>query len=411
MQTIAVGALVTAKTGRASWTALVAVAAFLPLGLLAPVGGALADRLDRRFWLAAGSTLQAALAGVLTALAATGHATPGVVTLLTFGNGCVAALTNPFQQAMIPDLVPREELLAAASLGSAQYNLGRVVGPALAGIVIAVSSYTWAFAINAVSFLAVVVALLFITLPAVGRDRQHAGIWRSIKAGARAARAEPACRAAILLIALAGLFVSPFIGLIPAKAKLLAHGAEGIPSATAALTTAQGVGAILGALTLVSLDLRLGRRRTVEVNLLGTCAALCLYAYAHSLTSAVLALGLVGWFYIGILSGLTTVVQLRAPAEFRGRILSLFFVALGVLYPVGILIHGALADRLSLERVTAGGAVGLAGLVLLIAALRPSILRALDFAITPTEIAGVTGTDDSDEPDAAEAAVRNAGTA
>src|SRR5687767_10298541 len=137
MQTVAVGALVTERTGQARWTALVAVAAFLPMGLLAPIGGAMADRLDRRRWLITGNVIGAALATVLALLSATGNASPGAVTFVVLLHGCSFALMLPFYQAMIPDLVPREELLAAASLGSAQYNLGRVVGPALAAVVIA----------------------------------------------------------------------------------------------------------------------------------------------------------------------------------------------------------------------------------------------------------------------------------
>jgi MFS family permease len=142
MQTVAVGALVTERTGRASWTALVAVAAFLPIGVLSPVGGALADRLDRRRCLVAGNLVEAGLATVLAALSATGRASPGAVTAVVFANGCVSALVLPFQQALVPDLVEREDVLAASSLGLTTYNMGRVVGPALAGALIAASSFT-----------------------------------------------------------------------------------------------------------------------------------------------------------------------------------------------------------------------------------------------------------------------------
>ncbi|MDP9070946.1 MAG: MFS transporter, partial [Actinomycetota bacterium] len=90
MQTVAVGALVTERTGRASWTALVAVAAFLPIGVLSPVGGALADRLDRRRWLLAGNLVEAGLATVLAVLSASGRASPGAVTAVVFLTGCVA---------------------------------------------------------------------------------------------------------------------------------------------------------------------------------------------------------------------------------------------------------------------------------------------------------------------------------
>src|ERR1700694_3236219 len=166
MQAVAVGALVTASTGKATWAVLVAAGAFLPIGILSPIGGALADRLERRRWLIIGNVIQTALAGVLAALVYAGHTSPGLLTLVVTLQGCVSALVFPFQEAILPDLVPRSELLAAASLNSAQFNLGRVIGPALAGVTVAAFGYGTAFVANAVSFLAVVVALAFVHLPA-----------------------------------------------------------------------------------------------------------------------------------------------------------------------------------------------------------------------------------------------------
>ena len=202
MQTVAVGALVTAQTGKAGWTALVAVAAFLPLGLLSPVGGAIADRTDRRRWLLVGNLVETALAGGLAVLSATGRASPGVVTFVVFLGGCMAALLLPVQQALVPDLVPRDEVLAASSLGMAQYNLGRVVGPALAAVVVSVGSFSLAFAVNAASFLAVVAAVLVLRVPPREPPAPER-LGRAISDGARVAWREPACRSAIVLISLA----------------------------------------------------------------------------------------------------------------------------------------------------------------------------------------------------------------
>ncbi|MDP9402703.1 MAG: MFS transporter [Actinomycetota bacterium] len=379
MQTVAVGALVTARTGQAAWTALVAVAAFLPIGLLAPVGGALADRHDRRRWLAVANLVEAALATLLAVLSATGRASPGAVTLVVLATGSVAALSFPFYQAIIPDLVGADELLAASSLGMAQYNMGRVVGPALAGVVIAATSFTVAFAINAASFLAVVAALAVIRVPAVPAAGDDDALLRRIVAGARAARAEPGCRAAIALIAVAAFLASPFIALVPAKADLVSSGgAKAVAGATAALTTAQGVGAVIGALAIASLAARFGRRRLLVFYLLATPASLCAYATTPSVATAVAALAVVGALYIGVLSGLSTVVLIRAPVQFRARVLSLYFVALGTIYPLGALVQGAVADRVGLGWTTAGAAVMLAAIVLAIAALRPGFLQALD---------------------------------
>lgn len=390
MQTVAVGALVTAGTGRAVWTALVAAAVFLPIGVLSPVGGALADRLDRRRWLALGNLVEAALATLLTLLSATGRASPAAVTTVVFLAGCVLALILPFHQAMVRDLVPSRDVLGAASLSSAAYNLGRVLGPAVAGVVIAVGSFTWAFAVNAVSFFAVVAALAAMRLPPHVAKAGHDGLWARVRAGATAARSEPGCRAAIGLIALAAFLAAPFIALIPAKASLLAEGgARATGAITGALTTAQGLGAVMGALLLAPLAERFGRRRVLVFYLVATPAALCLYAVSPSVVTAVAALAVVGGLYIGILSGLNSVVQLRAPGEFRARVLSLFLMALGVIYPIGALAQGAIADAVGLAETTALAAGAMVAVVVAVGAFRPEVLRALGDA--PDEPAVVEG--------------------
>jgi MFS family permease len=307
-----------------------------------------------------GNLVAGLVALTIALLVSAGRDGPAVLTLLVTAQGCVSALIGPFQQAILPDLVPRSEFLAAASINSAQFNLGRVIGPALAGISVAAFGYPVAFVANAVSFLAVVVALAFIRLapPPPAPPEGRAGLLSSLRSGFVAARAEPACRAAIMFIAIVALLESPFIALVPAVAHRLSHGgSRGIASATGWLTTAQGVGAVLGALLIAPLAERLGRGRLLVAVLFALTPVLVLYDFAPSLVWAVVLLFLVGLVYIGVLSGLSTVVQLRAPTEFRGRILSLYLVALGVAYPVGSLIQGPIADRLGLPWTTAGAAV------------------------------------------------------
>ena len=207
-----------ARTGRPAWTGLVAAAAFVPIGLLAPVGGALADRLDRRRWLIVTTLAEMAFATVLAVLAAPRPARIALVGL-AFCGGAAGSIGFPAYQAMVPDLVPPEDLLAAVSMSSAQFNLGRVIGPALAGLVLLTHDYALVFGVNAASFGAVVVALLFVRLPpplvAGRRPLDHPA---RIVDGARTAFAEPGCRAAIGLIAVVALLASPFIALVPAMA-------------------------------------------------------------------------------------------------------------------------------------------------------------------------------------------------
>jgi MFS family permease len=323
----------------------------------------LADRVDRRRLFLATTVGETALAGVLAGLAASGLATPVTVTLLVLGGGCVSALGSPAYQAIMPELVPREELGEAISLSSAQWNLGRVVGPALAGVTIAAAGYDWAFAINAASFGAVIVALLLLRLsPLVRPDLPPASVLRRLAAGVLATIGEPHCRWAVLVISVVALTASPFIALVPAMALEALHGKA---AATAVLITAQGVGAVAGALVLAPLVRRFGRARVLLVDVFGVSAALVGYGLAPDLAVAVVAMVLVGGIYIGVLAGCSTLVQLHAPAEMRGRILGIFGMALGVLYPVGALAQGAIAEEVGIRAVTVGGAA----LLILLAAL------------------------------------------
>jgi len=350
--------------------------------VLSPVGGALADRLDRRRFIMAADSIEAALAALLAVLAWTDRASPVVVTAVVLVAGCSSALRLPFQQSILPDVVPREDMLSATSLSSAQFNLGRVVGPALAGVVIALGSYGLAFAVNAASYLAAVGALALVRVPR-RTPADDGGMGSRIRAGARAALAEPGCRSAILLIGIVALLASPFIALVPAVADRLVEGEGALGAATGALTTAQGVGAVLGALCIVPLADRIGLRRVLVADLVLCPLALVAYGATPEIVSAVVALTVVGALYIGLLSGLSTVVQLRAPAAYRGRVLSLYMVALGVVYPIGALFQGAVADMIGLPATTAGFALALVVVVAALAVLRPDVLGALGDADAP----------------------------
>ena len=373
METVAVGILVTQTTGQAGWTGIVAAAGFVPNALVGPFGGALADRIPRRRLLLTTTAVQTTLAGVLTTLAALGETPPWAVTLIVLASGCAGALGFPAYQSLMPDLVPRDDLAGAIALGSAQWNLGRVIGPALAGLVIAAGGYEWAFAVNTVSFLAVIAAIAPLRLPAP-RPKEGESILESIRDGARFARREPGIRAAMVFLGMNSLLAAPFIALVPAVAlKVFHHGRDG----TTALITAQGVGAVMMALLLGGLAARYGHRRVLLGAMTVLPATLLLYALAPSLELAVLAIVLVGFCYLGCLSSFTTIAQLRAPAELRGRVMSALMVLLGVLYPIGSIAQGAIGDEIGLRATTAGAALLLAVVFFGVRTLRPGFDRAL----------------------------------
>ncbi len=372
MQTVALGVLIFARTDQPAWTGLVAAAGFLPIGLLAPLGGALADRLDRRRWLIATSLAEMSFAAILAVLAATGHDPPGVLVLLSFLGGASGAVGFPAYQAMVPDLVPSHDLLGAVSLSSAQFNLGRVIGPALAGLALLTHDYGLVFGINAASFAAVVVALVMVRLPAPLDGGGSLGMTARIVVGARVAFGEPGCRAAIVLIAVVALLASPFIALVPAMAGVVHR--QGL---TALLVTAQGIGAVAGALVLPTLAERLGRRTMMLSALFVLPLLLVIYGLAPTLWWSALSFVAVGAGYICVLSGLNTVVQLRAPAEFRGRVHSIYMMGLGIVYPLGAVLQGLVANHVGVRAVTVVGAGALLVVLGGIAALAPGVLSAL----------------------------------
>ena len=293
----------------------------------------------------------------------------------------LTALGFPAYQAIIPELVPKEELLAAMSLGSAQFNMGRVVGPALAGVAILAGSYSLVFALNAASFGAVIIALFLSRFAERPHEPEKTRLRSQIVAGFRGAMAEPGCRLAITLIGITALLISPFIALIPAVAINVLHkGARG----TSVLVTAQGIGAVAGALALAPLANRYGRRQVMVADLaLVLPATIVVYAAAPSLWTAAAALVAVGAAYIGVLSGLMTVVQLRAPDHLRARILSLYMVALGVVYPIGAVIQGKLGDEFGLEAVVIAAAALFAGIIALILGTRAERRAVLEEASSP----------------------------
>jgi predicted MFS family arabinose efflux permease len=175
-----------------------------------------------------------------------------------------------------------------------------------------------------------------------------------------------------------GLLASPFIALVPVMAHHLTHGGpRAVAQTTALLTTAQGAGAVLGALGLAPLAAWLNRGRLLAWNLAVLPVTLIAYSAAQTAWEGVALLFLVGLVYIGVLSGLTTLAQLRAPEAYRGRVLSFFMVALGVAYPIGSLAQGPVIDRIGLGWTTAGTAALLAVIMLIVAVRRPAFVRAI----------------------------------
>jgi MFS family permease len=378
METLALGAYVQKSTGQAAWTGTIAAAAFAPIALFGPVGGALADRFPRKVLLMVTTIVQAGLATLLAVLFAIGHPTAPVLALIVLGNGICAGLGFPAFQAILPDLVPVEDLPGAIALSSAQYNLGRVVGPVLAGVVISLGGYAWAEGINALSFFAVIAVLLTLPLPPPSPHASDLNILRSIARGFRFVRREPGLRINAVAMCVNTFLAAPFIALLATMAEgVFDQGSTGY----SVLVFAQGVGAVAMALVLGSLMERLGARKLLVGLMASLPPALALYAYAPTLALSAIALFFVGALYLGALSTFSTVAQLRAPASIRGRVVSVNTMILGSLYPIGAVIQGRIADSIGLRLTTFGAAAIMAAVLVVTRLVRPGVTSALDTAV------------------------------
>jgi len=343
-----------ANHGSASASGLVAAAGFLPNAVLGPVGGAWADRFDRRRIMIGANALAATIAGSVAVVVATGHATPKVLAVFSFVEGCAGAIGFPAFQATLPDLVPKDDLVSAIGLSSIQWNLGRIVGPTAAAVAIAIGGIPGALWFNAASFLAVIVAVLFARIPKrIGTKRS---VLRSIRDGIGFARKAAAVRAMVPVMALTVFVGAPFIGLIAQMATNVFHTKQG---GTSLLVTCQGIGAVVAGVSIGPLSTRYGLRAVMVGAVSLMAPALVLYGTAPNIVVAGIGLIATGGCYMGAVSSFTSITQRSATPETGGRAMVINNFVLGAAYPLGLLVQGAIADRSSLRSVTVGSGIAL----------------------------------------------------
>ena len=242
VQLIVVGSLVAAKTGSAVQTGLVALATFAPQSIASPVGGLLADRFDRRKVFAAALMVQALVTTALAVTLGVGVREPAVLILLILLASAAGATGAPSYAAMLPDLVPPEELMAMVSLGVYSWNSGRIIGPLLGTALVLVVGPAWTIGFNAASF--VVLALAVAMVRRTFRPTRSDGtIFDRLVGGWRTLRSTPGCFHGVALLVLYNLTIVPFIGLIPIYLRAGYGGGTGMAGTVA---SAQGAGAIIG---------------------------------------------------------------------------------------------------------------------------------------------------------------------
>ena len=369
MQSVALGIYLTQTTHNTLWLGLVTAAAWVPSLVGSPLGGLVADRWNRQRWIQLNNVVMTLAAAALAAAELTGHLAPATACYLAIIEGLASAAAWPAWQSLLPDLVDRHEVLAAVSLSSAQFNLGRVIGPVLAALVLAFGSPGWCFAINAATFLFVAVAFLFVRSTPRPRIDAPVRLWGETVDGARRAWSINGCKYPIIAVAVVAVTVSPFIALVPAMAiEVLRAGKVG----TSWLVTAQGIGAVVGAMTLPGLARRTSRVFVLRLSIAAAVVSEILYALSPTLAWAMASLVVLGAAYVGTLTGLITSVQLHAPERERSRILSLYTLSLSAAYPLGAVAQATLARWWGVRAVTGIGAVVMALVVVGVSATRPS---------------------------------------
>ena len=375
VQRIATGWLTWQLTGSGFWLGAMAFADLAPTVLIGPVAGVIADRVDRLRMIKISQALMMAFATALFLLTATGHITVWMLFLLTLTNGIVAAFNQPARLALIPALVPREQLPSAVAINSIVFNTARFVGPMVAGLAIALSGVALAFALNAASFAWFLRSLSRLSLrgdPPVGRPSN--GWLGDLKDGVAYARTHEGFASLFLLMIVSGIGVRPVVELMPGFADaVFGAGATGL----AALTSAIGVGAILAGLWLGAkpAPARLPTLAVLGSGVLG--AAVLAFATAGSLMAALPLMVVVGVAIAvnGIAS--QTVIHLAVEPGMRGRILSIHGVIFRGAPALGALVMGAMSELTGLRVPVALGATAMLGFTAVLALRLPRIRAAL----------------------------------
>ena len=357
MQTVAQSWLVLQLTGSPLKLGLISTLQFSPVLLFSVVTGAVADRLPKRRLLVATQSTLAGQALLLALLVATGHVEYWHVAVLGLLLGFANVVDQPARQSFVMEMTGKDDVGSAVALNSASFNAARIVGPAVAGVLIGRLGVAPAFFVNCASFFGVIVTLLRLQARGLPVDAPRGSILAEIGEGVRHATRTPRLRLALGLVFIVSLCVFNFTVYVPLLAKhVLGLDAEGFGFLMASL----GVGAVAGALTVGARAARGPSVRGLFVSAaLAFCALLGLGATRH-LWAAVPLLFVTGYFGIVLMAGCNTAMQLQAPDALRGRVMSLYTWVSGGVFPIGAFIVGALAERWSVSAAFLwNGALGL----------------------------------------------------
>lgn len=362
MQSVAEAWLVYRLTGSAALLGMMGFASQIPVFLLATVGGTIADRHNRHHIIVATQCSAMAAASVLAGLTLSGHIQVWHLFVLATTLGLINAFDIPARQAFVVDMVGREDLVNAIALNSSMFNSARIIGPAIAGILVGAVGEGWCFLLNAVSYIAVIAGLLAMRVDA--RPRRAGGIKAldEIFEGFSFVRRTGPVRALLMLLGLVSLVAMPYAVLMPVFAERILHGGA---SGLGMLMGASGVGALAGALTLAFKRNLRGLGRWVATASAGFGASLILFAWSRSFWLSVALLVPVGFCVMVQMASSNTLIQSMVPDALRGRVMAIYSMMFMGMAPFGSLFGGAVAERFGAPiAVTLGGLGSIAGAAL-----------------------------------------------
>ncbi len=376
LQAVAASWLMLELTGSATWVGLMAASATLPLLFLSLAAGAVADMFDRRWVLVIAQTTMGLSATAMAVLSALDQITPSVLLALGLLLGVGLAFNLPAWQATVPDLVPRGMVASAVALNSVAFNVARAVGPALGGFLIVVAGPEVAFALNALSYLGVIIVLIALARTMPTPDREETSMLNAIALGVRFARFTPAFRKLLSLAAMFALTSAVVQSALPNRTEELGGGA----GAYGLLLGAMGVGALFGGFSRQPVTEKLGAASLpITVGIFGL-AGITL-GLAGNLAWAVGALLVAGAAWVWTLATLNATAQLMSPAWVRGRAMSLYTLSFVGFLPLGSILAGWMAEGIGADG--ANIALGLGAVVVGFVVAPRLHVPTLDEVVTP----------------------------
>ena len=362
MQQVAQSWLIFRLTNSSLLLGMVSFASQIPVFLVSPIGGHAADRLDRRRIMIATQTASMILAFALAALTLSGRVREWHIIVLAVLLGLVNAFDLPARQAALVQMVEREDLMNAIALNSSMFNGARVVGPAVAGLLVATIGEGWCFFANGASYIAVIVGLLMMRMPPTAEGHAVSGTAvENIIEGFRYVTQTAPIRALLLLIGVVSFCGMPFAVLMPVFAENVLHsGARGL----GILMGASGIGALVGSIALAMRSSVRGLGTWVAVSAGAFGATLALFALSRSMVLSAIALIPVGAMMMVQMASSNTLIQSMVPDALRGRVMAVYSMMFMGMGPVGSLLAGSVAERAGAPlAVAAGGIISIAGAV------------------------------------------------